>query len=54
MIGSRKKAIFQSHVCEIEDKKTAYNEGCLYKQTFSKYLSIFKVNFLQFMQNNNI
>ncbi len=26
-IGSRKKAIFQSHICEIADKKTAYNQG---------------------------
>jgi len=29
-IGSRKEAISGSHVCEIADKKTAYNEGCLY------------------------
>ena len=28
-IGSRKKAIFQSHIREIADKKTAYNEGRL-------------------------
>ncbi len=31
-IGSRKKAIFQSHLREIADKKTAYNEGRLYLQ----------------------
>jgi len=29
-IGSRKKAISGSHICKIADKKTAYNEGCLY------------------------
>jgi hypothetical protein len=29
-IGSRKKDIFQSHICKIADKKTAYNEGRLY------------------------
>ncbi len=29
-IGSRKEAISGSHICEIADKKTAYNEGCLY------------------------
>ncbi len=29
-IGSRKKAIFQSHILEIADKKTAYNKGRLY------------------------
>ncbi len=28
-IGSRKKAIFQLHIREIADKKTAYNEGRL-------------------------
>jgi len=28
-IGSRKKAIFQSYICEIADKKIAYNEGHL-------------------------
>jgi hypothetical protein len=22
--------IFHSHICEIADKNTAYNEGCLY------------------------
>jgi hypothetical protein len=26
----QKKAIFQSHIPEIADKKTAYKEGCLY------------------------
>jgi hypothetical protein len=26
----QKKAIFQSHICEFEDKKTAHNEGRLY------------------------
>jgi len=26
-IGSRKKAIFPSHICEIAEKKTAYNKG---------------------------
>jgi len=29
-IGSRKEAISALHVREIADKKTAYNEGCLY------------------------
>ena len=29
-IGSRKMANSQSHICEIADKKTAYNEGRLY------------------------
>jgi len=29
-IGSRKMAIFQLHMREIADKKTAYNEGRLY------------------------
>jgi len=29
-IGSRKEAISGSHIREIADKKTAYNEGCLY------------------------
>jgi len=29
-IGSRKMAISQSHIREIADKKTAYNEGSLY------------------------
>jgi len=29
-IGSRKKPFFQSHIREITDKKTAYNEGHLY------------------------
>jgi hypothetical protein len=33
-IGSRKEAISGSHIyiyiCKIADKKTAYNEGCLY------------------------
>jgi hypothetical protein len=29
-IGSGKKAIFQSHIHEIADKKTAYNKGRLY------------------------
>jgi len=28
-IGSRKEAISGSHISEIADKKTAYNEGCL-------------------------
>jgi len=28
-IGYRKEAISGSHICEIADKKTAYN-GCLY------------------------
>jgi len=25
----QKKAIFQSHICKVADKKTAYNEGRL-------------------------
>jgi len=29
-IGYRKKAISGSHIREMADKKTAYNEGCLY------------------------
>jgi hypothetical protein len=29
-IGSRKEAISGSHIHEITDRKTAYNEGCLY------------------------
>ncbi len=29
-IGSRKKAISGLHIREIADKKTTYNEGCLY------------------------
>jgi hypothetical protein len=29
-IGSRKKAISGSHIRKIADKKTTYNEGCLY------------------------
>jgi hypothetical protein len=29
-IGSSKEAISGSHIREITDKKTAYNEGCLY------------------------
>ncbi len=28
-IGSRKKTIPGLHICEIADKKIAYNEGCL-------------------------
>ncbi len=28
-IGSRKEVISGLHICEIADKKTAYNEGCL-------------------------
>ncbi len=34
-IGSRKEAISGSHICEIADKKTAYNEGCLYSKSIS-------------------
>jgi len=29
-IGSRKEAISGSHIREMADKKTAYNEGCQY------------------------
>jgi len=29
-IGSIKEAISGFHLCKIADKKTAYNEGCLY------------------------
>ncbi len=29
-IGSRKKDIFELHIFEFADKKTAYNEGRLY------------------------
>ncbi len=31
----QKKAIFQLHICKIADKKTAYNEGRLYSQTWA-------------------
>jgi len=30
MIGSKKEAKSGLHIRKIEDKKTAYNEGCLY------------------------
>ncbi len=33
-IGSRKKDNSQSKICEIADKKTAYNEVCLYKKNY--------------------
>jgi len=29
-ICSREDAISGSHICEIADKKTAYNEGCMF------------------------
>jgi len=29
-MGSRNEAISGSHILKIADKKTAYNEGCLY------------------------
>jgi len=29
-VGSRKEANPELHICKIADKKTAYNEGCLY------------------------
>jgi len=32
-VGSRKEAIPESHICEIADKKTAYNKDCLYFKT---------------------
>ncbi len=32
VIGSLKKANFQSHICEIADKKTAYNKARLYNE----------------------
>jgi len=38
-IGSRKKAISGSHICEIADKKTAYNEGRLYFNEFNVIIS---------------
>ena len=31
-IAFRKKAISQSHICKIADKKTKYNEGHLYSK----------------------
>jgi len=31
---SRKKAILRLHICEIADKKNAYNEGRLYINNF--------------------
>jgi len=37
-IGSRKKAIFQLHIHEIADKKTACNEGRLYLKKLKKTL----------------
>jgi len=42
-IGSRKEAISGSHILEIADKKTAYNEGCLYIHAF--HLLFFSHNF---------
>jgi len=39
-IGSRKKAISGSHIRKIADKKTAYNEGRLYSQTFLCYSNV--------------
>jgi hypothetical protein len=33
-IGSLKTANFQSHIREFADKKTAYNEVCLYSDNF--------------------
>jgi len=42
-IGSRKEAISGSHIRKIADKKTAYNEGCLYSsnnQTYSFHLTV--------------
>jgi len=41
-IGSRKEAISGSHICEIADKKTAYNEGCLYS-IFNILLKVFVI-----------
>jgi len=49
-IGSRKKAISQSHIHEIADKKTAYNKGRLYKtklisrNTDAKYAAVIEQN----------
>jgi len=34
-IGSRKEGISASHIREIADKKTTYNEGCLYTHLYS-------------------
>jgi len=36
-IGSRKEAISGSHILEIADKKTAYDEGCLYMKCDHSY-----------------
>jgi len=36
-IGSRKKTIFHTHISEMEDKKTAYNEGRVY--SFFQYVT---------------
>jgi len=52
-MGSRKKAIFQSHIREFADKKTAYNEGtviihicqiCFYNYHSSPYILATKLN----------
>jgi len=37
-IGSTKEAISGSHIREIADKKTAYNEGCLYNNLLIVYI----------------
>jgi hypothetical protein len=45
-IGSRKEVISGSHISEIADKKTAYNEGCLYLPLLNKLRIIFlKIKF---------
>jgi len=37
-IGSRKEVISGLHIREIADKKTAYNEGCLYIKSLNTTL----------------
>jgi len=43
-IGSRKEAISGSHIREIADKKTAYNEGCLYFTLLYRWIRSFLKN----------
>jgi hypothetical protein len=45
-IGSRKMAISQLYICEIADKKVAYNEGLLYYKVVEGEIHIFFANFI--------
>jgi len=50
-----KKPIFHSKICEIADKKTAYNEGCLYLfLLFVKTLYIVPFSDCRFIKNENV